>query len=269
MLYLSRVDVNTGLIVAITRVFSSSIMHGSSTALVGIAIGGFPMGRINHPLLAWIVGLAIAISYHLGYNRAAYHDFGPLGLFILVGAAFTGLLLVAGAILWGLRRERRRMRRSLGMSAGVSKGEANLIQRIEDLDALLVPVETRFGEGKRQQVANVLILAAQLAMKQSQMKSTKDPELRAELAAEVTEAKRELRRQRHEVGMYVMSYVRSIVPKTTWSLWARLEQTLSKREASRTSMWSLLESQLPQPAAPGESMYARIDAARGARAQVS
>src|ERR1700690_1769970 len=50
MLYLSRVDVNTGLIVAIARAFSASVMHGGSTALVGIAIGGFPLGRVVHPV---------------------------------------------------------------------------------------------------------------------------------------------------------------------------------------------------------------------------
>jgi hypothetical protein len=244
-------------------------MHGSTTALVGIIVGGFPLGRLNsNPLVAMFVGWAAAIALHTGFNNLTYVNFGQKGLFIVSGAGLSGLLLVAGLILWGLRRERRRLRKSLGMKAGVSKGEASLVQRMEDLDDLLAPIEERFGEAKREQVESVLVLGAQLGLKQDMIRKTKDPELRAELAAEITEAKRELKQQRHNVGMYVMSYVRSIVPKTTWSLWARLEQTLSKREAPRTSMWSSLESRLPLPATPGESIYARIDAARGAQAQV-
>src|SRR3981081_1270686 len=37
-------------------------LHGSTTSIVGLAVAGFPLGRVNHPLLAWVVGLTIAIS---------------------------------------------------------------------------------------------------------------------------------------------------------------------------------------------------------------
>jgi hypothetical protein len=84
---------------------------------------------------------------------------------------------------------------------------------------------------KREQVANVLLLGAQLGLKQDLMRKTKDPELRAELDQEISETKRDLKRQRHDVGMYAMSYARSIVPRTTWSLWALVGQTLTRIEA--------------------------------------
>jgi RsiW-degrading membrane proteinase PrsW (M82 family) len=222
MLYLSRVDFETEMVVGTVRAFISSVMHGSTTALVGIAVSGFPLGRVNHPLLAWVVGLALAIAAHTAYNNIAFHQFvfGQTGLLVLATIAFSTLLLVAGGILWGLHRERNRLRKSLGMQAGMSKGEAMLVQRIEDLDELLAPIEERFGEVKREQVASVLLLGAQLAMKQDVIRRTKDPELRVQLAAQITELKRDLRLMRHEVGMYVMSYTRSIIPRTTWSLWA-------------------------------------------------
>jgi|SRR5438105_3436540 len=248
MLYLSRVDVSTGVIVAITRAFSSSVMHGGSTALVGIVIGGFPLARALHPLAALLVGWAIAIAYHMTYNELAFKSYGQLGLWILAGIAFAGLVTVALAIFWGLRRERKRFRRSLGMETGVSRGEARLIRNLDDLDALLAPVETRFGAAKRAQVANVLLLTAQLAMKRSQMKACRDRELRSELADEIAAGQRALAEQRHAVGMYVMSFVRSIVPRTNWSLWARLEQRLAT----------------PRPAQP--SIYRQAQAALDARA---
>jgi RsiW-degrading membrane proteinase PrsW (M82 family) len=267
MLYLSRVDMDTGLIVGTMRAFVSSVMHGSTTAFVGMAVAGFPLGRVNHPLLAWVVGLAVAIAAHTAYNNIAFHNFafGQTGLLVLAGVAFTAVLLVAGAILWGLRRERNRLRKSLGMNAGVSKGEAMLVQRVDDLDDLLAPVEARFGEIKREQVASVLLLGAQLAMKQDLIRKTKDPELRAELAVQIPEMKQGLKRLRHEVGMYVMSYVRSIMPKTTWSLWAHLEQILTKVGTPRTDVWKILDVRLAVHDSRGMSLHARIQAELDAR----
>jgi RsiW-degrading membrane proteinase PrsW (M82 family) len=267
MLYLSRVDVDTGVVVSTVRAFVSSVMHGSTTAIVGMVLAGFPMGGLNrHPLVAWVIGLAIAIACHMAYNNTAFHHFafGQTGYLVLAAIAFSTLTVVAIAITWGLRREHRRLRKSLGIGAGVSKGEAMLVQRIDDLDELLAPVEARFGEVKREQVANVLLLGAQLAMKQDQLKASRDPELREALAPQITELKRELRQARHDVGLYVMSYVRSIVPKPTWSLWVRLGQTLAERNAAstaRASIWEVLRTSLVGHNATGESLHSRVRSA--------
>jgi hypothetical protein len=152
------------------------------------------------------------------------------------------------------------------MQAGMSKGEAMLVQRIEDLDELLAPIEERFGEVKREQVASVLLLGAQLAMKQDVIRRTKDPELRVQLAAQITELKRDLRLMRHEVGMYVMSYTRSIIPRTTWSLWASLEQVLTNLGPTRTNLWNMLEAKLVGHDAPGLVLHAQIRAELDRRA---
>lgn len=272
MLYLIRVDVDTGVVLGTLRAFLSSVLHGSASAIVGIAVAGFPLGRVSHPLLAWLIGLALAIALHTAYNTTAFHTFvfGQTGYLVLAVIAFAGLTVVGLAILWGLRLERRRLRRVLGESVGVSKGEAMLVQSIDDLDNLLAPVEERYGEIKREQVANALLLGAQLAMKQDQLRTTRDPELRAELAPQITELKRELKHARHDVGMYVMSYVRSIMPKTTWSLWARLSQTLAKAGPASTSLWKVLEARLlGHNATGGEAMHARIRTELDARAHAA
>jgi RsiW-degrading membrane proteinase PrsW (M82 family) len=266
MLYLSRVDVGTGMVVGTVRAFVSSLGHGSTTALVGMALAGFPLGRVDHPLFRWLVGLTVAIALHTAYNNTAFHHFvfGQTGLLVLAAINFSALLLVAVAIVWGLRRERKRLHKSLGM-AGASKGEARLVQHLDDLDDLLAPVEARFGELKREQAVNALLLGAQLAMKQDQIRHTKDPELRAALAVQITEMKRDLKQQRREVGMYVMSYVRSIMPKTTWSLWVRLEQILTKIGTPGTNLWNTLEAKLAGQGSEGNSVHALVQAGLDAR----
>ena len=118
-------------------------------------------------------------------------------------------------------------------------------------------------------MANVLLLGAQLAMKQEMIRETKDPELRAELVPQITELKRELKQQRHEVGVYVMSYVRSILPKTTWSLWARLGQILTKLETPRTNLWSALSAKLLGHNATGTGLHALVEAGLLARGQAA
>jgi RsiW-degrading membrane proteinase PrsW (M82 family) len=268
MLYLSRVDVDTGVVVATSRAFVASVLHGSTTAIVGIALAGFPLGKINHPLLRWLVGLVVAISIHTAYNRTAFHQFvfGQTGLLVLTCIAFGALLTVAALIAWGLRRERRRLRKSLGMKAGAGSGEARLVRNAGDLDELLEPVQERFGEVKREQAANALLLAAQLAMKQDQIRKTRDPELRAELAPQITQLKLELKKARHDVGIYIMSYVRSIMPKATWSLWARLEQTLAKRELTSGNLWHSLETRLVGHNSAAEGIYATVRTQLDARA---
>jgi RsiW-degrading membrane proteinase PrsW (M82 family) len=268
MLYLSRVDIDTGVVIGTLRAFGASVLHGSTTAIVGMAVAGFPLGRIKHPLLAWVVGLAIAITIHTAYNNTAFHQFtfGQTSFLVLTAIALSALVLATSGMLWGLRLERRKLRKSLGLKTGVSKGEALLVQRMDDLDDLLAPIEERYGEIKREQVANALLLGAQLAMKQDQIRKTRDPELRTELAPQITELKRELKQARNDVGIYIMSYVRSIIPKTTWSLWARLGQILAKLETPRMNLWDVLEAKLDVHDSAGEGMHARIRTELAARA---
>jgi RsiW-degrading membrane proteinase PrsW (M82 family) len=271
MLYIIRVDVDTGVVLGTLRAFLSAVLHGSASAMVGLAVAGFPIGRVKHPLIAWLIGLIAAISLHTAYNTTAFHTFvfGQTGYLVLAIIAFGGLVLVSAAILWGLRLERRRLRKSLGLKGGLSKGEAMLVGNMEDFDDLLAPIEERFGEVKREQVANALFLGAELTMKQTLIRKTKDPELRAELAPQITELKRELKQARNDVGIYIMSYVRSIMPKTTWSLWARLGKTLEKLERGKTDLWQVLGARLVGHNTSGEAMHIRIRAALDARAQAA
>jgi len=265
MLYLSRVDMNTGVVMSTSRAFVASILHGSTTAIVGMMLAGFPLGRVHHVLLRWVIGLAIAISIHTLYNETAFHQFafGQTGLLVLSAIAFSAFALVALAILGGLRRERLRIRRSLGMTAGAPRAEARLIQRFDDLDELLAPVEARFGSAKREQVAQALLTTAQLSMKQDQLKKTRDTEVRAELTPQIADLKRELKIQRAEVGLYVMSMVRSILPRTKWSIWARLEQALAGRPSTSEGLWQAVDRHVAQGLAgrpsTSESLWQAVD----------
>src|SRR6185295_17584102 len=111
---------------------------------------------------------------------------------------------------------------------GVSAEEARVVQHMDDLDRLLQPIEQRFGREKRRHVGNFLQVEAQLGLKEATLTQTTDPGLRAELSTQIDELDRALDAERRTVGVYAMLYVRSIFPDTTWSLWARVAQALTR-----------------------------------------
>jgi hypothetical protein len=108
-----------------------------------------------------------------------------------------------------------------------------------------------------------------MGLKENLEEKTPDPHLRAALATQVAELERQLDRQRRDVGVYVMLYVRSIFPQTAWSLWARLGQTLVSNPPTSSKAWDALRGRLDTRAAPGEGIYARVVAELDARAQAA
>ncbi|HEX7589218.1 MAG TPA: hypothetical protein VF478_12955, partial [Anaerolineae bacterium] len=181
-----------------------------------------------------------------------------------------GVALITAIILWGLREEKQWLREELGGKLRVSAEEASIVQHMGDLEDLLAPIEKRFGKTKRQQVAAFLHLEAQLGLKQEAEDKSMDPATRAALAEQIALSEKELDVERRRVGVYVMSFVRAIMPPTDWSLWARLGQTLSRPASPRVSMWSALAPKLRvSQRSPTDGVYGRVQAELDARAQAA
>jgi len=258
------------LALVVVRDFSCALAHGTSTALVGIALGGLAISaRADRRVPSLVPGMAAALVLHYAWNNFAF--FSPVDRFttqwILVGVGLAGAALVAGTILWGLSRERAQLHESLGMKIGISGEEASVVEHMDDLDRLLAPIAQRFGKAKCRQVANVLHLEAQLGIAETQQEHAADPALRSALIRQVRDIESEVDRRRRDVGVYVMLYVRSIFPATAWSLWARLAQTLSNAAPARTDMWSAVRAKIGATASHGDGLHARVQSAIDARSQ--
>lgn len=254
------------------RSFSSALLHGTATGLTGVALGRFRLARGSRSgLLSLLVGWTCAMTLHYTFNNLAYSALDlTLVLWLLFAIGLGGLALVTLVILWGLRDERQWLREELGEKLHVSSEEASIIQHMDDLDELLAPIEKRFGKIKRKQVATFLHLEAQLGLKQDAVDKAADPALRAALAEQVAKAEQELDTERRRVGVYVMSFVRAIMPPTDWSLWARLGQTLTKVEDPRVSMWSALAPKLRlSQRPPGAGLYGIVQTELDARAKAA
>lgn len=239
--YLGRAGSEAGLLVALSRSFSTSLMHGSASALVGVSLGRLRFGCGFSRTASVLLGWAAAMALHITFNNVINRGQGLLMLLLAVVIGLGGVGLTALFIFWGLREERRWLRETLGLQVGVSSGESAIVQQLDNLDPLLAPIGERFGTDKRKQVEALLRLQAQLGLKRKVQELTSDPKLRAEMGAQVTALRQEIDTARRDLGLYCMAYVRSILPPETEPIWAHLGRTLETSEASSApSVWSRL-----------------------------
>ncbi len=248
LLYLGGAGEEVGLVVAVSRAFSTALMHGSATALVGIALGRLRFGRGASRFASLLLGWGAAMTLHMTFNNVVNLAAGGLTMILALGIGLGGVGLIAGFIFWGLAEERRWLHETLGLQIGVSSGESAMVQKLDDLDRLLEPIGTTFGQDKRKQAETFLKLQAQLGLKRKVQALTPDAKLRAEMDAQVNALRSEIDGVRRGLGVYCMSYVRSILPPETEPLWARLGQTLETRAASsaQTSLWSALGDKMTE-----------------------
>lgn len=238
LFYLSAGATDQGLLVALSRVFSTSLMHGSACALVGIALGRLRFGRGLRRSLSVLLGWAAAMTLHSVFNNIVSGQAGTLALVILVGMGVGGVGLVAAFIFWGLADERRWLRETLKLDVGVSAGESEVVQKMEDLDALLAPIAERFGAQKRKEVETFLRLQAQLGLKAKVRELSPDPKLREELGAQIAGLRQQVDVLRREVGLHCMLYVRMIIPMEVVSMHIRLQSLEVKETLAKGSMWA-------------------------------
>ena len=246
LLYLNRAGAGAGLLVALSRGLSTSLMHGSASALVGVTLGRLRFRRGPGRVLSVLLGWASAMTLHIVFNNVVNANWGLLSVGLAVVLGMGGVGLIAAFIFWGLAAERRWLKEALTPAAGVSAGEAAVVQQYADLDTLLAPVTEHFGEAKRQQVGRFLQMQAQMGLKRKAQALTPDPSLAAALAAQVTELRAQMDDLRREVGIYCMAYVRSILPPENEPLWERLAAAtaVSDDAQPKPSLWGALNDRL-------------------------
>ena len=241
LLYLSRSGTGEAIFLALGRAFSTSLMHGSACALVGIALGRFRYGRGSTRVLSMISGWAGAMVLHLAFNNSLNYFSDLTGVIAAVLLGLTGAGMVTAFILWGLREERHWMKETLVLSAGVSARESAVVQQMADLDILLEPIAERFGREKRQHVESFLKLQAQLGIKRKILAMTRSEAEHVEIEKQVLDMQQEMDILRRRVGVYCMAYLRLILPPQTEPIWSRLNRSLTDTDTEKSKgLWNKL-----------------------------
>ena len=240
---------STALVLAISRVLSTNLIHATGTALIGIALG---LARFNRSLISrtlyLVIGLGLAIAIHSGFNNMVNDG---VALLFAFAAGFGGAGIIVVAARRGLKEEKMWVRENIGLTEGVTTGEAKVVQQLNDVDNLLTPLAERFGADKASQIEKFLFMQAQLAIQGKMLEKMQDERMRAAIRVQIKDLNEKMNEARKSVGTYCMLYLRNIFPANDTQLWNLLGQRVSMNKGdAATGVWTKLDERMkPKPAA--------------------
>jgi RsiW-degrading membrane proteinase PrsW (M82 family) len=260
-LYLSM-NPGLGIALALTRAFSTCLMHGTAAGLVGTVVGRFRFRRQSGRRLALIGGWVAAVVLHAFFNGISHTTLLPelaaVALAVVIGLAGVGL--IAFFISVGLREERQWMGETLNRKVGVTAAEARAAQAYGNLDEVLKPIAQQFPQ-KAEQVEELLLQQAQMGIKSKVAQRLDDPQLKEQLAREIAQLRAEMERLRKEIGPYVMAYVRSVFPEGALDVWARLEMIAVHTGPADLERWTRTLT-ADEMRSTGRDIFARLKEAQ-------
>lgn len=237
---------------AVSRVLSTNLIHATTTALIGIALG---LARFNrsrlYRTLYLLGGLTLAIAAHSGFNNMVNDG---VALLFAFAAGFAGAGFIVFFARRGLKDEQSWVHEKIGVTEGVTSGEAKVVQRLEEADELLESLAARFGADKASQCEKFLFMQAQLAIQVKMAEKMQDEKMRLAIEAQMSELRDKMNQTRREVGAYCMLYLRNIFPEDDATLMKLMQTRIAASAAANkgkagTGVWDLSDRLKPKPAA--------------------
>lgn len=242
--YLAGSPAGVGFGLSVNRAFSTSLMHGTACALVGVAIGRWRFGDRGRAG-ALGIGLAGAMLLHAAFNRWVSGGEPRQVVLGAIAIGVGGVAALAALIAHGLRDERRQLRATLADEARVTAAESRAVQARRHAEALLAPVRARFGAARAAEVAELLRWQARLGLTRRAASAAPDGPQRAALAAQLDALRRDVAARQQALGVYVMAYLRSVWPDADDTLWQRLDAAVAGPVGAADNLWDALQSRAP------------------------
>jgi len=247
-------DSTLAMAVALQRVFSTNLIHASGSAMIGIALGLFRLERSSSRWLFFITGLALAIGQHMFFNNMITNG---TYLFVAIGAGFLGAGFIYLAMQRGKKQAQGWIKEKLGMTDRVTDGEARMVNRLDSLDEVLLPIAERFGAETASQVEKLLFLQARIGIKRKTLDSFQDnAKMSKAVETEIKNMDLQMEEARRAIGTYAMMFVRSIFTEDIVSVWDQMQAKIQERSAASGGqkgggLWSSLDDRVKQPVNPG------------------
>ena len=228
---------------AISRVLSTNLIHATGSALIGISLGIWRLEkswlRILFPLGGWVC----AFATHSTFNNIVSDDTVLILAFIL---SFVGIGIIIFAVFRGLREEKSWIEEKLGMTDGVTSGEAAIVQRLNKVNDILTPLAQRFGPQKASQIEQFLLMQARLGILRKTVEKLQDDKMRIAAENQIRELRIKMDESRRAVGAYCMLYLRNIFPENQSPVYDLLQQRLASTDKSLagTGLWQTLDERL-------------------------
>jgi len=241
------------LAITLQRIFTTSLVHAFSSAVVGIALGKF---RLDTSRFRWrtpVVGLLLAIGQHMLYNNVI-HVIDALNTAIPSAITFIpglpGIFFIRNIMQRSVRQSQAWIMEKLGLDNRITRGEIALVDRLASPDEVLLPIVERFGAEKADQVERLLYLQARLGIKQKALEGILDNDkMRSALETEIREAQAQIDEARHAIGTYVMLFVRGLFTEEMVSVWDQMQAKIQERSAANNDqkgggLWSSLDERV-------------------------
>lgn len=220
LLYISTYP-NTALAVAISRALSTSLMHATTSALVGITLGNLRRSdsRTIEKLGLGLLGFVPAVIVHMVFNNVVKiltdNDQGTLLLLLGFAIGLGGAGVIGVIIMRTLANEKKRFAQTLGIGVGVSSAERKAVQQLggEAIEAVLKELGQYFGEDKIVLIRKLLITQANIGILQNNLAHPVSDRLRTAWQDEIAQKHAEIDKVRAELGVYVMSFLRGVFPE--------------------------------------------------------
>ncbi|MBN1178322.1 MAG: PrsW family intramembrane metalloprotease [Anaerolineae bacterium] len=260
-----QMDPTQGIGTALTRSFSTCLMHGTASALVGGAVGWFRFQKRSGRILAMIGGWAMAFGLHTLFNRVAWAwmDAGIWGTIGGMAIGLAGVGAIAVFITLGIREQRKWLKETLDRRVGVTSAESRIIQEYEDLEDIIEPITKQFPRDA-DNIRAFLHRQVQIGLKTKVRQKINDPKMEAKLDEEIAQLRQEMEQIRRETGVYVMGFVRTIFPNEALPIWRRLEEVAAQGGPTDLTRWAEMlsdkdkEEQDQDDSKPEVNIFARI-----------
>ncbi len=239
---------NAGLMLAVSRVISTNLIHAATTSVLGIFLGQARFEQ-NWPrrILVGLLGLFTAMVLHVGFNNLVTRvDSGLLLLYAAV-CGLASAALIAYIIKRGLKTGKAWLEEKLGMGDRVTSSEAAVVVRMESVDDILKPLAERFGDKKASEIKDFLTKQARLGFLRKSVERLSDERMKRATEDEITKLRDQVDVARRKVGSYAMLFLRHTFPEDSSPLWGRLETLIQERAAARPAsggmnLWNTLKS---------------------------
>ena len=239
---------DASLILALSRVISTNLIHATTTSILGIVLG---MARFEptwpRRILFGLGGLLVAMLLHIGFNNLVTRVNSGLLLLYAAVSGLAGAGLIAYVVKRGLKTGKTWLEESLGMTDRVTTGEAAIVTRMESIEDILKPLAERFGDKKAEQIKEFLTKQARLGFLRKSVERFSDERMKRATEAEIAKLREQVDVARRKVGSYAMLYLRNTFPEDSSPLWGRLETLIQERAAARpasggANLWATLKS---------------------------
>lgn len=242
-----RGNVDSALVVALARVFSTNLMHATSSGLIGTGLA-FHRGSTNKQrgLLVVAGGYILAIFFHGLFNTMV--NAGTFLVFAIVYGVI-GAALIWFAIRHGMDAQKGWVGEKLGMEDRVTKEETRAVTSIDKMvETLIEPFRERFGDEKVQLVKDLMYKQAEMGIKRKLLEATPSPTKRKEVEDIIQGLYKEMEVLRKQIGMYQMMFVREVYLGQDIRLWDRLQTRIAETSTGQKGggLWDMATNKIKQ-----------------------